>query len=226
MAGLPDRRSGVRWRGCSGWIRCMSFDTRCWWRGGRSGRSPASWGLSRVTVRKYLDAGGAGADGAGAAGAAGVGRGRRAGADAAGRVGAVDGRQAAADGHAAARVAAWPRGTRVGVTVVKDAVAEWKRQRREVVRAADVSAGRSGRGRLLRGAGRRRRDRRKAWLFLMRLMYSGRDFALDLRAAGSNQLSRRARPRVRALRRRAGARRVRQSAARPSCGSWSAARAR
>ena len=35
---------------------------------------------------------------------------------------------------------------------------------------------------------------------------------VDLRAAGSDQLSRRARPRVRALRRRAGARRVRQSA--------------
>ena len=45
--------------------------------------------------------------------------------------------------------------------------------------------------------------RRKAWLFLMRLMYSGRDFALDLRAPGSDQLSRRARPRLRALRRRA-----------------------
>ena len=46
------------------------------------------------------------------------------------------------------------------------------------VRAADVSAGRSRRGRLLRGARRRRRrSARKAWLFLMRLMYSGRDFA-------------------------------------------------
>ena len=33
----------------------MSFDTKCWWRDGRNGRSPASWGLARVTVRKYLE---------------------------------------------------------------------------------------------------------------------------------------------------------------------------
>lgn len=44
-------------------------------------------------------------------------------------VGTVEGRQAAADGDAATR-AAGGRGTRVGVTVVKDAVVE--RQRREV----------------------------------------------------------------------------------------------
>ena len=68
-------------------------------------------------------------------------------------------------------------GHHVGATVIKDAVAEWKRQRREVFvpltyRPGDLAevdffevwidvAG----------------TRRKAWLFLMRLMYSGRDFA-------------------------------------------------
>ena len=44
----------------------------------------------------------------------------------------MDRRQAAADGDAAARVAASPRAIAVGVTLVKEAVAEWKRQRREV----------------------------------------------------------------------------------------------
>ena len=49
-------------------------------------------------------------------------------------------------------------GHRVGVTVVKDAVAEWKRQRREVFVPLTYPPRRSRRGRLLRGAGRRRRD--------------------------------------------------------------------
>ena len=65
----------------------------------------------------------------------------------------------------------------VGVTLVRAAVAEWRRQRREVFvpltyRPGDLAAvdffevwvDLAGR-------------RRKAWLFLMRLMYSGRDFA-------------------------------------------------
>lgn len=68
-------------------------------------------------------------------------------------------------------------GHRVGVTLVKEYVAEWKRQRQEVfvplvyrpgdlaeVDFFDV---------LVDVAGQRRR----AWMFLMRLMYSGRDFA-------------------------------------------------
>ena len=44
MADLPDRAIRGSLKGCSGWIKYMSFDTKCWWRGGRSGRSPASWG--------------------------------------------------------------------------------------------------------------------------------------------------------------------------------------
>jgi hypothetical protein len=65
---------------------------------------------------------------------------------------------------------------RVGVTLVKEAVAEWKRQRREVVpltyrpgELAEVDF-----FEVLVDLGG---TRRKAWLFLMRLMYSGRDFA-------------------------------------------------
>jgi hypothetical protein len=64
--------------------------------------------------------------------------------------------------------------------------------------------------------------RRQAWLFLMRLMYSGRDFAwmfwqapivvIPFTSVRITSVSRRARARVRALRRPAGARGVRQSA--------------
>ena len=100
-----------------------------------------------------------------------------AGAGAAGRLGAMDGRQAAADGHAAARVAAWPKGTRVGVTVVKDAVAEWKRQRREVFVPLTYRPGDLAEVDFFEVLVDVDGTRRKAWLFLMRLMYSGRDFA-------------------------------------------------
>jgi transposase len=67
-------------------------------------------------------------------------------------------------------------GHQVGVTLVKAAVAEWKRRRREVFvplvyrpgELADVDFFEV----LVDEDGRRR----KAWLFLLRLMYSGRDF--------------------------------------------------
>ena len=68
-------------------------------------------------------------------------------------------------------------GHRVGVTMIKEAMAEWKRQRREVFvpltyRPADLAEVDFFEVLVdLDGV------RRKAWLFLMRLMYSGRDFA-------------------------------------------------
>jgi transposase len=67
-------------------------------------------------------------------------------------------------------------GHRVGVTLVKEAVAEWRRQRREVFvpltyRPDDLAEVNFFEV-LVDVAG----ARRKAWLFLMRLMYSGRDF--------------------------------------------------
>ena len=68
-------------------------------------------------------------------------------------------------------------GHRVGVTLVKDAVAEWRRQRREVFVPLTYRPGDLAEVDFfeiwidLAGV------RRKAWLFLMRLMYSGRDFA-------------------------------------------------
>lgn len=68
-------------------------------------------------------------------------------------------------------------GHQVGVTVVKEAVAEWRRQRREVFVPLTYRPGELAEVDffevLIDVAG----TRRKGWLFLMRLMYSGRDFA-------------------------------------------------
>jgi transposase len=68
-------------------------------------------------------------------------------------------------------------GYRVGVTVVKDAVAEWKRQRREVFVPLTYRPGDLAEVDFFEVLVDIDGTRRKAWLFLMRLMYSGRDFA-------------------------------------------------
>jgi transposase len=68
-------------------------------------------------------------------------------------------------------------GQRVGVTVVKDAVAEWKRQRREVFVPLTYRPGDLAEVDFFEVLVDVDGTRRKAWLFLMRLMYSGRDFA-------------------------------------------------
>ncbi len=68
-------------------------------------------------------------------------------------------------------------GKRVGVTVVKDAVAEWKRQRREVFVPLTYRPGDLAEVDFFEVLVDIDGTRRKAWLFLMRLMYSGRDFA-------------------------------------------------
>ena len=65
----------------------------------------------------------------------------------------------------------------VGVTVVKDAVAEWKRQRREVFVPLTYRPGDLAEVDFFEVLVDVNGTRRKAWLFLMRLMYSGRDFA-------------------------------------------------
>ncbi len=189
----------------------MSFDTKCWWRAGRSGRSRVSWGWrgSRFGStssrrrrfgdrRPRFDAGRSGTSWPSGSGRS-------------GRVGPVDGRQAATDGHAAARA--------VGGRGARGRRDPRQRRGRRVeaaaprgLRAADVSAGRSRRGRLLRGAGRRRRDAPQGVALPDAADVLGPRLRVDLRAAGSNQFSRRARARVRALRRRAGPRGVRQSA--------------
>jgi hypothetical protein len=125
----------------------------------------------------------------------GLGRGRRTGAGGLGQVGAVDGRQAAGTAtrlHELLRT----EGHRVGVTVVKEAVAEWKRQGREVFVPLTY----------------RPRDLAEVDLFEVLVDVGGDPpegvvlpdapdvvgprLRVDLRAPGSNQLSRRARPRV------------------------------
>jgi transposase len=68
-------------------------------------------------------------------------------------------------------------GHRVGVTLVKQAVAEWKRQRREVFVPLTYRPGDLAEVDFFEVLVDIDGQRRKAWLFLMRLMYSGRDFA-------------------------------------------------
>jgi transposase len=68
-------------------------------------------------------------------------------------------------------------GHHVGVTLVKDAVAEWKRQRREVFVPLTYRPGDLAEVDFFEVLVDVDGARRKAWLFLMRLMYSGRDFA-------------------------------------------------
>jgi transposase len=68
-------------------------------------------------------------------------------------------------------------GKQVGVTLVKAAVAEWKRQRREVFVPLTYRAGDLAEVDFFEVLVDLDGTRRKAWLFLMRLMYSGRDFA-------------------------------------------------
>jgi len=68
-------------------------------------------------------------------------------------------------------------GQQVGVTLVKEAVAEWKRQRREVFVPLTYRPGDLAEVDFFEVLVELDGTRRKAWLFLMRLMYSGRDFA-------------------------------------------------
>ena len=68
-------------------------------------------------------------------------------------------------------------GQRVGVTVVKEADAEWKRQRREVFVPLTYRPGDLAEVDFFEVLVDVDGVRRTAWLFLMRLMYSGRDFA-------------------------------------------------
>ena len=68
-------------------------------------------------------------------------------------------------------------GHQVGVTVIKAAMAEWKRQRREVFVPLTYRPGDLAEVDFFEVLVDIDGTRRKAWLFLMRLMYSGRDFA-------------------------------------------------
>ena len=68
-------------------------------------------------------------------------------------------------------------GHQVGVTVIKAAMAEWKRQRREVFVPLTYRPGDLAEVDFFEVLVDVDGTRRKAWLFLMRLMYSGRDFA-------------------------------------------------
>jgi transposase len=68
-------------------------------------------------------------------------------------------------------------GYQVGASLVKAVVAEWKRQRREVFVPLTYRPGDLAEVDFFEVLVELDGTRRKAWLFLMRLMYSGRDFA-------------------------------------------------
>ena len=122
--------------------------------GGASGRWPGSWALSRTTVGRTSQTGPV-RDGGRASAATGLGQGAERAQGLLPRR-PMDGRQAAADGDATARDVR-AEGHEVGVTLVKEAVAEWKRRRREVFVPLTYRRA-TRRGGLLRGAGRSRRD--------------------------------------------------------------------
>jgi transposase len=65
----------------------------------------------------------------------------------------------------------------VGVTLVKEAVAEWKRRRREVFVPLVYPAGDLAQVDFFEVLVELGGKRQKAWMFVMRLMHSGRDFA-------------------------------------------------
>jgi len=67
-------------------------------------------------------------------------------------------------------------GQQVGVTLVRQAVAEWRRQRREVMIPLTYRAGDLAEVDFFEVLIDLDGQRRKAWLFVLRLMYSGRDF--------------------------------------------------
>lgn len=68
-------------------------------------------------------------------------------------------------------------GHKVGRTVVKEIVAEWKRQRREVFVPLAYHPGELAEVDFFEGWVEEGAARIRAWLFLLRLMFSGRDFA-------------------------------------------------
>jgi transposase len=68
-------------------------------------------------------------------------------------------------------------GHAVGVTMVKEAVAEWKRRRREVFVPLVYRPGELAQVDFFEVVVKLAGERVKVWLFVMRLMHSGRDFA-------------------------------------------------
>ncbi len=145
---------------------------------GRSQRAVArELGLARVTVRKYLD------QAVPARRVDAVPRPRPVWDAVGGRVQALlvesaqwtGGKQRLTATRLHALVVA--EGHQVGVTLVRAAVAEWKRQRREVFVPLTYRPGDLAEVDFFEVLVDIDGVRRKAWLFLMRLMYSGRDFA-------------------------------------------------
>src|SRR6266852_373222 len=176
MAGLPDR--GIRGSledAQDGSSACRSTQSA-------GGGADAAVGRPRagVSARHRPEVRGSGGShseiGDRTSAAASLGCRRGAGAGPAGGIGAMDGgkqRLTATRLHELLLT----EGHHVGVTMVKEAVAEWKRQRREVFVPLTYRPGDLAEVDFFEVLVDVDGTRRKAWLFLMRLMYSGRDFA-------------------------------------------------
>ena len=153
----------------------MSSGTKCWWRAGRSGRWLGSWdwrgSRSASTWTRRPRCGKREAVGRARCGT----RSRRACRPySAESVRWTGGKQRLTATRLHELLVA--EGHPVGLTVVKDAVAEWKRQRREVFVPLTYRPGNLAEVDFFEVLIDVDGTRRKAWLFLMRLMYSGRDF--------------------------------------------------
>ncbi len=170
----------------------------------------ARWDLSRNTVKRYVEQAGAGAGGAGA-------RGRPVSEKVGPRIEALlaesprwtGGKQRLTATRLHAMLCA--EGHTVGVTVGEGGGRGVEAPAPRGVRAAGVPAGRFGGGRLLRGARRARRQAAEGLDVRDAPDALGARLRVALHAPRPGELSRRARARVRALRLRAAAHRVRQS---------------
>ena len=89
----------------------------------------------------------------------------------------MDGWQATADRWTRLHAMVVAEGFEVGLTTVKEAVAEWKRRRREVFVPLVDPAGDLAQVDFFEVLVDLRGKRQKVWMFVMRLMHSGRDFA-------------------------------------------------
>ena len=167
----------------------MWFGTKCWWKADRSGPCAGSWdwrgsrsgSTSRKRLRSATRRRGRGRDRCGTWSAAG-------GALLAESAQWTGGKQQLTATRLHELLVA--EGHRVGVTLVKEAVAEWKRQRREVFVPLTYRPGESRRGRLLRGARRSRRHPSQGVALSDAADVLGPRLRVDLRAPGPDQFSR------------------------------------
>ena len=115
-------------------------------------------------------------------------------------------------------------GYEVGLTLVLEYLREWRRTRAEVYVPLVHRPGESAQADFFEVSVELAGERRKAWLFLMRLMHLGARLRAALRAPGPARLPRRSRAGLRPLRRGAPAHGLRQPRSRGAAGAVPAPR--